>query len=140
LGVIRLQPRTADEVRDNIIYQLLPFVALIYPFALYFRRRSVPTARDWTVGLSLASMLVIAASIAMRAAFGALAPAGRLVAAYASLYALPMTIMLLAVYVLRLRSGPRWIGAFVLLVTFVAISEPVGTLSAAFISLSEAIA
>lgn len=126
-------------MRDNIIYQLLPFVALIYPLALYVRRCSVPTARDWTVGLSLAGMLIIAASIAMREAFGPLAPAERLVAAYASLYALPMIIMLLAVYVLRLGSGPRWIGALVLLVTFVAISEPVGKLSAAFITLSEAV-
>src|SRR5512146_572654 len=130
---MRLRPRTGDEVRDNIIYELLPFVALIYPMALYVRRRTVPTARDWMVGLSLAGMLVIAASIAMRAAFGVLAPAGRLVAAYASLYALPMIIMLLAVYVLRLRSGPRWIGALVLLATFVAISEPVGKLSAGLI-------
>jgi hypothetical protein len=126
-------------VRDNIIYQLLPFLALIYPLTLYVRRRSVPTGRDWTVGLSLAGILVAAASIAMREAFGAMAPAGRLVAAYTSLYALPMTIMLLAVYVLRSHSQPRWIGALVLLVTFVAITEPIGTLSARFISLSEAV-
>jgi len=129
----------ANKVRDNIVYQLLPFVALAYPLGLCVPRRSAPTARDWVVGLALSGSFVGAASMVMRGAFGARAPVGRLLAAYASLYVLPMIIMLLAVYILRVRLRLRWIGGLVLLATFAAIVRPVVRLSGTFINLSESV-
>jgi Kef-type K+ transport system membrane component KefB len=74
----------------------------------------------------------------MRAALPSIVPTSRLVAAYVSLYVVPMIALLLALATLAPRLPSRWLGALALIAIYLVVSFAARYLSGHFFDLVEA--
>ena len=122
----------------SLIYRVFPYLALVYVLTTYALSRPASRRVLWLLGLAIAGALVAVATVAMRAALPPIVPTSRLVAAYVSLYVVPMLALLLALAALRPRRPSRWLGALALIATYLVVSLGANYLSGYFFDLVEA--
>jgi hypothetical protein len=122
----------------SLVYHVFPYLALLYVLGTYVV--AWPTSRPvlWLLGLAIAGGLVVVATVGMRAALPSIVPTSRLVAAYVSLYVVPMIALLLALATLAPRLPSRWLGALALIAIYLVVSFAARYLSGHFFDLVEA--
>ena len=122
----------------SLVYRVFPYLVLLYVLSTYALARPASQRVLWLLGLAIAGVLVAVATIAMHAALPPIVPTGRLVAAYTSLYVVPMVVLLLALAALRPRRFSRWLGALALIAVYLVVSRGAGYISGHFFDLVEA--
>lgn len=122
----------------SLTYRVFPYLVPLYVLSTYAFARPASRRVLWFLGLAIASALVAVATIAMRAALPSIVPTSRLIAAYVSLYIIPMIALLLALVVLGPRLPSRWLGALALIAIYLVVSRASGYLSERFFGFVEA--
>jgi len=105
----------------TIAYRVLPFVPGAYAVGTFAFGRPANRSTLWALGLILIAGIVAAVTAAVHAAVGPGVSVGRLVAAYATLYGLPMLVLLGTATVLRARRGPKLTSVTIILVVAIAM-------------------
>ena len=105
----------------TIAYRVLPFVPGVYAVSTFALGRPANRSTFWAVGLILVAGVVAAVTAAVHAAVGPGVSVGRLVAAYATLYGLPMLVLLGTATVLQARRVPKFTSVAIILVVAIAV-------------------
>jgi len=105
------------------VYRVLPFVPCVYAMIVYLVPRPPSRAVFWVGGVTLAGLLVVGSTIAMRVALGPDVPMASILATTVALFGIPMAAALLTVVLLRRFVRHRWLGALILIVACVVVER-----------------
>jgi len=102
----------------SLVYTILPCLVGAYAAAVFLTARPISASRAWSVGLLIATLLTIGATVAMRPFFGFSYPTSSMVEAYACLYFIPTIVLVAAAVGLKSRGTSRGVGVIVLVAVF----------------------
>ena len=113
-----------SEAFYQLIYTLLPCLVGAYAAALFLTTRSISSARSWMLGLFIASMLTIGATMVVmtgvRMERSNLGLYERFLALFGSLYFIPMIVLIPTARALRAWRMSRGVGIVILVAVFLA--------------------
>jgi hypothetical protein len=109
-----------NERLFTLVNTILPCLTAAYAAAVFVTTRSISTARAWLLGIVIASLLAIGASIVVGSAVGLPATTESILESSASLYFIPTIVLVATATTLRSRRVNRNVGIGILVACFVA--------------------
>lgn len=120
-----------SEWPPRLVFTGLPCLVGAYAAALFLTTRPIPAKRAWSLGLLIASLLTVGASIAMRPLFST--ATASILESFACLYFIPTIVLVATALALRSRAVGRGVGVTVLVALFLASTWAAGQAAFHFI-------